>query len=396
MVEPLIQGAKEFPKRRFCMLIVTHECNLNCAYCYESFKDDRHMDSALAKNILLKELAFVQKSEKFDELEVNFMGGEPFLNFRLIKEIVEWLFQMKQDVPFITTCSTNGTLINDTNKEWLREHKNIFIPVLSYDGDFDMQKRNRNTSRESIDIQFFMQTWPEESIHITISRETLPYLARGILYLQHLGCHLDAALAQGVDWAEEDAVTFHEQLNILKDEYLQDRTITPINLLGRALFGIGRDEAFQSKFCGTGTSMITYDVDGKTYPCHMFSPIVLGPERALLLEKSGLMNGCDVTDAFCKNCNLMHWCPTCYGFNYRFRGNISNRDHRFCKMIHTQAIASCEFQISYYHKHIDDLSARDMSQLKSALKTYRILMNDYGKNFLTILDPKVEEGGINK
>ncbi|MBF0253432.1 MAG: 4Fe-4S cluster-binding domain-containing protein [Candidatus Omnitrophica bacterium] len=376
MAESLIPRHKEFPKRRLCMLMVTHSCNLNCTYCYEAYKDEQYMEHTLAKNILLKELAFVRHSEKFEELEINFMGGEPFLNLELIKEIVEWLCQLKQDIPFVTSCSTNGTLIDDTNKEWLYTHRNVFIPVLSYDGDWKMQQQNRHTAKTPIDMQFFMDTWPEESVHMTISKETLPYLAHGVLSLQRAGGKLDAALAQGIDWTVEDAVIFREQLCILKESYLEDITLKPINLLGRPLFGIGEGEAFQAKFCGTGTSMITYDINGKTYPCHIFSPIVVGFERALELEKSGIANNCHLTDPFCRYCNLKNWCPTCYGFNYRFRGDLSIRDHSWCKMIHTQAVTSCEFQIAYYHKHIEELSSIDMAQLKGALNAYRHLMDD--------------------
>lgn len=370
MTTPLIETSKGFKKRRICMLMVTHDCNLNCSYCYESFKSKRRMDAALAKDILLRELAFVRQSEKFEELEINFMGGEPFMNFALIKEIVEWLLGLKQDVPFITSCSTNGTLIDDTNRDWLRAHRKYFIPGLSYDGDFDMQQQNRGTADNSIDMRFFMETWPTVTFHMTVSKETLPHLAKGTLTLQRAGGKLDAALAQGIDWTDEDAAIFRRQLGLLAEAYLSDEALRPINLLARPLFGVATPDPTQGKFCGAGTSMITYDIDGKTYPCHMFSTIVLGSERALELEKSGIEADCHIADRFCDNCNLRNWCPTCYGFNYRFRGNISIRDHRWCTMIRTKAIASCEFQIAYYRKHIDKLTQEDMAQLKGALKTY--------------------------
>ena len=328
------------------------------------------MDVSLAKDILLKELAFVRQSDEFEELEVDFMGGEPFMNFSLIKEIVEWLIDLKQDVPFITACATNGTLIDDTKKDWLRAHKNFFVPGLSYDGDINMQQQNRGTAEKSIDMPFFMETYPTETFHMTISKETLPHLAHGVLALQRAGGNLDAALAQGVDWTDEDASVFHEQLGILANAYLEDESLTPVNLLARPLFGIATSEPNQAKFCGTGTSMITYDIDGKTYPCHMFSSLVLGSERALELEKSGINADCHIIDHFCDNCILRNWCPTCYGFNYRFRDDISIRDHRWCAMIRTKAIASCEFQIAYYRKHINKLTKEDMAQLKGALKTY--------------------------
>ena len=375
-MEPLIQRQKDTSGHRKCMLIVTHSCNLNCTYCYEAFKSEKHMEPALAKKIILDELTFVQKSEKFKKLEIHFMGGEPFLNFQLIKEVVEWLSKLKQDVPVITSCSTNGTLIDDTIKDWLRTHNDILRLVLSYDGDFEMQNRNRHTAKNQIDLQFFIQNWPGYSYHMTISKETLPSLARGVLELQRAGGELDVAIAQGVDWTDEDAIIYREQLNILKETYLQDSSLKPINLIAAGLFGIMENQKKQRKCCGTGTSMKTYDIDGKTYPCHMFAPIVCGPERALELEKSGMTETCQVTDHFCKNCNIIRWCPTCYGINYNFRGDITFRDHRLCTMIRTQAHVACEFQIAYYSKHIDKLIEEDMAQLKGAINSYRIFMDD--------------------
>lgn len=331
------------------------------------------MTPSLAKSILLKELDFVRDAEEFDELEVNFMGGEPFVNFALIKEIVEWLCNLGQPVPFVTSCPTNGTLVDDAKKHWLRDFKAKFIPGLSYDGDVSMQQCNRGTMRHPIDIRFFIETWPEQSIHITVSKETLPHLAEGILNLQCQGAKLDAALAQGIDWTDADADIFRQQLRQLRDAYLQDEKLSPINLLARPLHGIVQGNAVQSKFCGTGTSMITYDLDGKTYPCHMFTPLVLGEKRALELRQSGLVENCHIADDFCRECPVINWCPTCYGFNYKLRGNISTRDHRWCTMVRTQAAVSCEFQIAYYHKNIGKVSPADLAQIKSALRAYEAL-----------------------
>ena len=373
VVEPLIQRQKDSPGYRMCMLIVTHSCNLNCTYCYESHKSQKQMAPALAKAIILEELALVQTSEKFEKLEIHFIGGEPFMNFRLIREIVEWLSALKHSVPVITSCSTNGTLIDDSNKGWLRDHKDILHVILSYDGDFEMQRQNRHTTKSQIDVQFFIDTWPDYSCHMTISKETLPKLAHGVLKLQRAGGTLDAAVAQGADWTHEDAITYREQLSILADAYLIDSSLKPINLLAAGLFGIAEHQQHQRKYCGTGTSMKTYDVDGRAYPCHMFSPIVCGTERALKIEQSGITENCPITDQSCEGCNILRWCPTCYGINYHFRGDMSCRDHRLCTMIRTQAIAACEFQLAYYSKHVDKLTKADMAQLKGALNSYHIL-----------------------
>lgn len=106
------------------MLMITHACNLNCSYCYESHKQNAYMPVELAKEIISKEASFIKESDKFDEIQVDFMGGEPLMNFTLIKEIVEWLEGGGIDVPWICFASTNGTLIDHDMKEWLKQHKN--------------------------------------------------------------------------------------------------------------------------------------------------------------------------------------------------------------------------------------------------------------------------------
>lgn len=373
-LKPLIHRQKENAGYRMCMLIITHACNLNCSYCYESHKSNKRMEPELAKEVILSEIALVETSNKFQKLEIHFIGGEPFMNFPLMKDIVEWLEDIKPTVPVICSCSTNGTLVDESNKEWLRKHRNTLHVILSYDGDFDMQQKNRHTTEHQVDVQFFINTWPAYSCHMTISKETLPRLSLGVLALQRAGGALDAALAQGVEWSEADAVTYRAQLDSLSDAYLQDTSLAPINLLSTGLFGISENQAYQRKYCGTGTSMKTYDVDGKGYPCHMFSPIVCGTEKALALESSGIIESCSITDSTCAGCNLLRWCPTCYGINYHFRGDMATRDHRLCAMMRTQAIAACEFQLAYYRQHIDKLTEADMEQLKGALHSYRVLV----------------------
>lgn len=91
-------------KRRVCMLMVTHACNLNCSYCYESHKNNAYMSFEMAKDIILREADFVSQSDRFDEIQVDFMGGEPLMNFPLIKQIVEWLKKWRHRYPLDLFC----------------------------------------------------------------------------------------------------------------------------------------------------------------------------------------------------------------------------------------------------------------------------------------------------
>ena len=367
-------GFEGSTRRRTCMLMITHACNLNCSYCYETHKQNIYMDVELAKKIILQESDFVSKSKDFDELEIDFMGGEPFMNFPLIKEIVEWLESGVVDIPWICFATTNATLLTDKIKGWLREHKQFINLGASYDGSSKMQSANRDTDRYNMDLDFFRELWAGQPLHMTISKETLPMLAEGVLDIQQKGYNVEAYLAEGIDWTIDDAMMYREQLCILKDTYLKDVTLTPLNVLSRFLdiFDLPAPEKNQGKWCGTGKYMATYDIDGKKYGCHMFTPLVLGKEKALLSEAVEWDAPESTNDEYCEECVLRTFCPTCPGFNYKYRGHIVNRDRRRCPMVLAGALTACEFQVERIAA-MDKLDIRDAQHGKAALRAYEAL-----------------------
>lgn len=362
--------------RRTCMLMVTHACNLNCSYCYESYKQNAYMDIDFAKNIISKEAEIVSKSDIFDELEIDFMGGEPFMNFPLIKEIVEWLERGAIAVPWVCFATTNATLLTDAIKDWLRKHKQHIVLGASYDGNSEMQTTNRGTDKYNMDLDFFSELWPEQGLHMTISKETLPMLAKGVLDIQKKGHHLEAALAEGLDWTIEDALLYREQLCVLKDFYLNNPEFTPFCRLARYVnvFDAPAEERVQEKYCGTGKYMATYDIDGQKYGCHMFTPVVQGRDRALLSDCVEWDSKEANADEYCKNCVLRSFCPTCPGFNYKYRGHVAIRDRRRCYMVLAEALTACEFQIERIAL-IDVLDSQDAQYGQAALRAYNVLKN---------------------
>lgn len=366
-------GYEGSTRRRTCMLMVTHACNLNCTYCYETHKRNAYMSAALAKEIILREAQFVSDNDLFDELEIDFMGGEPFMNFPLIKEIVEWLEGGVIAVPWICFATTNGTLLTDKIKAWLREHKNSINLGASYDGNAEMQSINRGTDK--LDLAFFKELWPGQYLHMTISKETIPTLAEGVLDMQARGFKVEAALAEGINWTIDDALIYREQLSILKDAYLKNPLIIPLDRLVRFVnvFDAPATEKVQEKWCGTGKYMATYDIDGKKYGCHMFTPIVLG-DKALLSDAVEWDSPEATADDYCKSCVLRRFCPTCAGFNYKLRGHLAVRDKRWCPMILAEAITACEFQVERIAA-IDKIDLKAAQHGKAALQAYKVLQH---------------------
>ena len=369
-------GFESSTRRRTCMLMITHACNLNCSYCYEPYKENAYMSVDLAKDIVSREAQFVSNSDRFDELQIEFMGGEPFTNFDLIRELVEWLEKGAINVPWICYSSTNGTLLTNEIKDWLQEHNSSLVVGASYDGNIEMQSTNRGTDDHSIDLELFHKMWPFQPLHMTISKETLPKLAEGVLYMQKKGYEVEAALAQGVDWTIEDAVVYREQLCILKDAYLKDTSINPFNVLKRFtyIFDSSSEEKIQEKWCGTGKQMATYDVDGRKYGCHMFTPLVLGENRVLLSDRAEWDSPKSTVDEYCKDCVLRNFCPTCPGFNYRYRGDIAIRDKRWCPMVLAEALTACEFQVERIAA-MDNLDKKDAQHGQAALIAYKAMQH---------------------
>ena len=106
--------------------------------------------------------------------------------------------------------------------------------------------------------------------------------------------------------------------------------------------------ATPKKNCGTGTTMTTYDTDGTAYPCHLFVPITHGrPNAAKELARIDFHDDAAFQDESCAQCGIRRICKTCYGFNYRDRGDLRRRDRRVCRMMLAEAQVIAPFQIRY-------------------------------------------------
>ncbi|NLD60266.1 MAG: 4Fe-4S cluster-binding domain-containing protein [Clostridiales bacterium] len=356
-------------RRRVCTLIVTRDCNLNCRYCYEEFKGPENMDFDTARRILEEEYAFACESSDYDGFLIDFMGGEPLLNFPLIREVVGWAKARERRKPITCFAATNGTLLDSEKTDWFRKHRKSVVLGASYDGALGAQRSNRGTDPGAVPLEFFRECWPFQPVRMTVSKATVGTFADGALELFRGGYPVEAVAAQGEDWDASDAELFKKGLRKLKDAFLEDETLPAIRLLrGRLLFGSEPG----NMYCGTGRNMAAYDVDGRRYACHMFAPIVQG-ERALPLDHRLAPGEYDARDPFCDGCALYRICSTCVGVNYKHRGGTRLRDHRFCGMILARCVVACEYQLALLARHGGGLNAEGALRAKEVLEAARVL-----------------------
>jgi len=323
----------EIKNIKYITIIATHNCNLNCSYCYEQHKSTEKMDVDLVKKIIQNELNI---DDNFDLVAIDFFGGEPFLEFDSIINIIDFVKAQKHKKEFSFFAGTNGTILSEKYKQWLVDNKNIFSLALSLDGTKTMQDINRSNSFDLIDIDFFVNKFSNVTVKMTISQDTLEYLAEGVEFLHKSGFQfINCNLAMGVDWLNENnSFTLENELEKLINFYLENPLLAPCSLLNYNIQNIAYySKKIAHKYCGAGTRMKIYDIDGKVYPCQYFMPLAIG-EKSLATENivfSDIIKSSDL-DTMCQKCIVVDICPSCYGSNFAGTGNIYGRDPAFCKL----------------------------------------------------------------
>ncbi len=333
------------PGTKIVILTLTDSCNLSCVYCYEHNKEPKTMPLETALSIVEKELTVDDGS---DFVCVYYFGGEPYLQFEEIREIHKFLHSRSWPKGWFGFTTTNGTLVHGEIQEWLKENASSMEVYLSLDGTREMHNRNRSNSYDKIDIEFFKNEYPFAKM--TVTEESLPTLADGIMELHQKGFEVSANLGYGIPWSENAPEVLSEQLVKLIDFYMEHPEYKPATMMNLAIMDMNPGAEVPKRFCGVGPYMKSYDVDGQAYPCHAFAPLCLGDDRAEEAKK--LDFSCPMSkgllDEKCRECPVVGVCPTCYGINFGASGNVYHIPDEHCRMMKVQFLANAMFQYKLY------------------------------------------------
>ncbi len=357
---------------RTITLIITENCNLSCRYCYEHNKSISNMSFETAKSILDKELMTCSK-EKNESIIIELFGGEPFLNFELIKQIVEYVLKVyKGEIHFFAT--TNGTLVHNDIQKWLVENKQYITVGLSLDGTKKAHNINRCGSFDEIDFDFFLKEYPLQSIKMTISKESLPYLAESIAFVHSLGFIVECNLAYMIDWTSSAIKPILiNQLNLLIDYYIKHPKVPKCKMMNFNLDVLSMPEKKTDviqKYCGTGTKMRCYDINGIAYPCQLFSPLSAG-EKSIKLDDIKIDDEIPKNKLYykCTNCFYQRICPLCLGSNYLSTGNLYKPDDARCNLYKLIFAANAKLKALQWEKGQLNLSPNaEQALLRSIIK----------------------------
>ncbi len=364
-------------KEKNITLVLTHQCNLRCTYCYEKHKDNATMPLALAKELVDRELTM---DDGIDFVEFSLFGGEPLLEFDLIVDLIEYTAARTYPKNYIFFITTNGVLLDDERKAWLRAHTDVLQMGLSLDGTKEMHDRNRGRCFDKLDLAFFRETYPEQEVKMTISCETLPLLSEGVIFAHEQGFEVSCNLAYGIDWSDESYCRiYEEQLSKLMEYYLAHPEIKPCAVLDvERVMSLSYNTEINVRYCGAGYAMRAYDYNGKCYPCQNFLPLSIGEEmaeRSRELDFSSHIIETEKLEECCRGCVIRNICPTCYGANYAATGDIYRHDHNMCRLFKIQFKALAYFiSLLFENGRFDEEdSPKTAALLKAALMISREL-----------------------
>lgn len=292
---------------------VTTSCNLQCKYCYEGHnKPDMILDKEKADDIL----RFIEKDlkeNKDSDLTIDFHGGEPFLNFKIIKYLVEKFikkYASKRNVTFGTT--TNATIMNDEILDFIKE----FIPdiTVSLDGTKEVHDylRPYKNGLGSYDVSIrnclkILHNVPMLRVRMTVTPDNVETLSDGIISLIDYGFKIIVPIIDQFDRRWSD--TFFKQLG-------QQIQRVKGKIEGSSELAVSLCEPIfikSSALCSGGISSKNIYTDGSIYPCMMAGGI---PEFQIGDIYSGISHGKlakilsynkQVFEE-CSNCALMNAC----------------------------------------------------------------------------------------
>ena len=322
-------------------LHVAHTCNLNCSYCFAS-QGKYHGDRAVMSYEVGKQALdfLIANSGNRRNLEVDFFGGEPLMNFQVVKDLVAYARSIEKEKGkhFRFTLTTNGVLVDDDVIEWAnRECSNV---VLSLDGRKEVHDRFRvdyagNGSWEKIVPKFqkFVQAREGKNYYMrgTFTHANPDFLTdiKTMLDLGFRELSMEPVVCEASDpsaLTEEDLAIVMDQYEKLAELMLEkDREGKPFTFYHYMIDLTGGPCIYKRiSGCGSGTEYMAVTPWGDLYPCHQF----VGEERFRLGDIWQGVTNSEIQAEFAA-CNVYAHpeCRDCWARLYCSGGCAANAYH---------------------------------------------------------------------
>ncbi len=354
-VIPLIN--KREPVVKALCLHIAHDCNLKCKYCFAEEGEYHGKRELMTTEVGKKAIDFLIKaSGKRKNLEVDFFGGEPLMNFQVVKDVVEYARSLEKEnnKNFRFTITTNGILLNDEIQQYINE--NMHNVVLSVDGRKNVHDKMRPCANGKGSYDIVMPKYKK----LADSRNQTDYYVRGTFTRHNLDFSEDVfhladegfkqiSVEPVVADINEDYAIRQEDLPVIFKEYeklackiVESRKKGQWFNFFHFMIDLTGGPCVTKRLvgCGSGTEYLAVTPTGDLYPCHQF----VGMEEFKMgTVDTGVERG-DIREKF-ENCNVYSKpeCKKCWARFYCSGGCVANSFNTHGDLITPYEIG-CEMQ----------------------------------------------------
>lgn len=343
------------PLKAMC-LHVSHDCNLRCKYCFAGQGIYGGKPQIMSFEVAKAAIDFlIDKSVGRRNLELDFFGGEPLMNFDVVKKTVEYArsLEKKHGKVFRFTMTTNGVLLNEEIGDFLNKEMNNV--VLSLDGRKEVNDAMRPNAggKGSYDTivpkyQAFVQKRGDKDYYVrgTFTKENLDF-SQDVLHMAELG--FDQVSVEPVvsdpqlpfSIREEDLPRVFEEYDRLAKILLERKKAgTGFNFFHFMLdLEQGPCAIKRLRGCGCGNEYAAVDPEGNVFPCHQF---VGQPEWKMgsvltgeydLESKARFARATVYSKEKCRDCWAKFYCSGgCNANNQQYEGDILKAHTLSCEL----------------------------------------------------------------
>lgn len=338
-------------------LHVAHDCNLRCKYCFADTGEYKGGRSIMSAEVGKKAIDFViANSGARRNIEIDYFGGEPLMNFDVVKEITEYAKEQgeKHGKNFRFTITTNGVLLNDEIKDYV--NKNMSNIVLSLDGCKETHDRMRyrvdgSGSYDSVVPKFqdIAESRNQDNYYVrgTFTAHNVEF-SKDVLHMADLGFKQTSVEPVVADYSEEYALTEEHiptvfaEYEKLAEEYVKRRREGKGFNFFHFMVDLDQGPCVIKRLsgCGAGCEYVAVTPQGDIYPCHQF----VGNEA---FKMGTVMEGTmdkDIVNLFeSSNIYTKDKCRDCFAKFY-CSGGCSANAYNFNKDINKPYELACEFE----------------------------------------------------
>ena len=337
-------------------LHIAHDCNLACKYCFAEEGEYHGRRALMSFEVGKKALDFlIANSGQRRNLEVDFFGGEPLMNWQVVKDLVAYGREQEKihNKNFRFTLTTNGVLLNDEIMDFC--NKEMANVVLSVDGRKEVHDRMRpfRSGAGSYDLVMpkfkkFADSRNQERYYVrgTFTHHNLDF-SKDVLDLADQGfkqISVEPVVAQDSEeyaLKKEDIPKICEEYDKLAAEMVKREKEGKGFTFFHYMIDLTGGPCVYKRLsgCGSGTEYLAVTPWGDLYPCHQF----VGNEKYLMGNVDEGITKTEIVDEFkccnvytkekCRNCFARFYCSGgCAANSYNFHGTIQDAYDIGCEL----------------------------------------------------------------